>query len=263
MDLGLKGRAAAVAGASKGLGKAAARALAAEGCQVAICSRSQEPLAACAQEIAEEFGVATHYQALDLSQPGAGQDFVEAAHQRFGRLDVLVTNNGGPPAGMFADFSQDDWRRAVEQTLLPALEMARAALPIMKQAGWGRIINMTSISVKQPLAHLILSNSVRAAVVGWAKTLADQVAADGITVNNVCPGFMNTERVIQLMQHQAQDLGKSLEEVRAAREAAIPVGRMGDPAEFGALVAFLAGEQAGYITGASYWIDGGMYRGML
>lgn len=263
MYLGLNGKVGAVAGASKGLGRAVADSLAAEGCNLAICSRDEEALKATAEAIAEAHGVKVLPVALDLAQTGAGERFVEAALERFDGLDVLVTNNGGPPAGLFADFDEADWLAAVELTLLPALSMVRAALPALRASKQARIINMASISVKQPIAGLILSNSVRAAVVGWAKTLADELAPEGITVNNVLPGYIQTERVDNLLAHRAGEQGISQDKAMADVTAAIPLGRLGRPEEFGDLVAFLASARAGYITGASYWIDGGLYRGLM
>ncbi|MFH2128674.1 MAG: SDR family oxidoreductase, partial [Pseudomonadota bacterium] len=201
--------------------------------------------------------------AVDLSQPGAGADFVQQAMERFGRVDVLVNNAGGPPAGGWKDFSEADWQKAVELTLFSAQAMTRAALPSMLESGWGRVINMTSISVKQPIAGLMLSNSIRAAVVGWAKSLADEVAAQGITVNNVKPGNIHTERVEAILAHRAQSQGITRDEALAAVVKDIPLGRLGRPDEYADLVVFLASERASYITGASYLIDGGMHRGLM
>ncbi len=261
MLMGIEGKVALVAGASKGLGRAVARGLAAEGCDLAICARGQEGLNQAEDELRGQYGRRVFRRAVDLSAKGAAHDFATAAVEHFGRVDILVTNAGGPPAGGFDDFSEDDWRAAVELTLLPAQAMARAVLPAMVEAGWGRIINMTSVSVKQPLPALMLSNSIRAAVVGWAKSLADEVAAAGVTVNNVLPGWIKTERVEQLMEHRAAAGGITPEEALASVVANIPVGRIGRPDEFADLVVFLASERSAYITGVSYLIDGGLYRG--
>jgi 3-oxoacyl-[acyl-carrier protein] reductase len=263
MDMGLKGKNALVAGASKGLGLAVARGLAAEGCNLALCARSESTLAPAAAGLKDQYGVEVFHQALDLTQKGAAQGFASAALEQMGRVDIVVTNAGGPPAGGFMDFSEEDWRRTVELTLLPAQALVRALLPGMRAQGWGRIVNMTSISVKQPLPGLLLSNSIRAAVVGWAKSLADEVAKDGVTVNNVSPGWMLTERVQELLRHRAQAQGITEQQAREGIVSGIPMGRMGRPQEFADLVVFLASERAGYISGATYWIDGGLYRGMM
>lgn len=262
MDLGIKGRAALVAGSSKGLGLAVAQGLAAEGCHLALAARSQDRLDSAASRIEAEFGVRVWTQAMDLSQAGAAQELAQAAAKHYGRIDILVNNAGGPPPGRFEELGEEAWRRAVEMTLLSAQAMTRALLPGMRASGWGRIVNMTSVSVKQPLPGLVLSNSIRAAVVGWAKTLADEVAPSGVTVNNVCPGWMRTERVDEILSARAAEGGVTIDEALAASVRTIPMGRMGRPDEFADLVVFLASERASYITGVSYLIDGGLYRGL-
>ena len=263
MEMGIRGKRALVAGASKGLGLAVARGLAAEGCAVAICSRNEKTLAQAAADMNQDFRGEVFYRAADLTLPHAARDFVRAAREEFGGIDIVVTNAGGPPTGGFDDFDEDDWRKAVELTLLSAQALVREALPDMKAAGWGRVVNMVSISVKQPISGLLLSNSIRSAVIGWAKSLADEVAARGITVNNILPGFFATERVDRLLEHRSAEQGVSKEQALAEGVKDIPLGRMGDPAEFGDLAVFLASERASYITGASYWIDGGLYRGLM
>ena len=263
MEMGLKGRAALVAGASKGLGLAVARGLAAEGCKVSICARSEAALQAEAQAMSAQYGVEVFPQAVDVSQAGAAEAMVAKAIERFGGLDVLVTNAGGPPAGGFDDFSEEDWLKAVRLTLLSALGMARAALPSMRKAGWGRIINMTSISVKQPVDNLLLSNSIRSAVVGWAKTLADAEGEHGITVNNICTGLFKTERIEQLAKVRAEAQGVTPAQILEGMAAEVPLRRLGDPKEYGDLAVFLASERASYINGVSYLIDGGLYRGLM
>jgi 3-oxoacyl-[acyl-carrier protein] reductase len=229
METGLKGKVALVSGASRGLGRAVAQGLAAEGCALALCSRGQEDLAKAAGEIAAQYDVEVWHKAIDLSQARAGVEFVQQALNQFGRADVLINNAGGPPAGVWDDFDQATWQKAIDLTLLSALEMTREALPSMLESGWGRIINMTSISVKQPLAGLMLSNSIRAAVVGWAKSLADEVAAKGVTVNNVLPGYIHTERVEALLAHKAQTQGITRDDALAQVVQAIPMGRAGRP----------------------------------
>ncbi len=263
MDMGIANRVACVAGASKGLGRAVALGLAAEGCHLALCARSGAALQALAAEIAAAHGVKVLTRAVDLSQAGAGEAFCRQAARELGRLDILVNNAGGPPAGGFADFSEDDWLKAVRLTLLSAQEMARGALPAMLAQGWGRIVNLTSVSVKQPLNGLILSNSIRAAVIGWAKTLADEVGKNGITVNNICQGWILTERVEELLAHRSQTQGITREQALEQAVAGIPLGRIGRPQEMADLAVFLASERASYITGASYLIDGGLYRGLM
>jgi 3-oxoacyl-[acyl-carrier protein] reductase len=263
MDMGIKGRVACVAGASKGLGRAVAWGLAAEGCDLALCARNGQALEELAAQLSQTHGVRVVARALDLSQPGQGEAFCQEARENLGRLDILVTNAGGPPAGGFADFSEDDWLKAVRLTLLSAQGLARGALPAMRSRGWGRIVNLTSVSVKQPLNGLILSNSIRAAVIGWAKTLADEVGQDGITVNNICQGWILTERVEELLAHRSRTQGITREEALAQAKAGIPLGRIGRPEEMADLAVFLASERASYITGASYLIDGGLHRGLM
>lgn len=263
MDLGIKGRRALVTGASKGLGLAAARALAAEGCTVAICARGEAALAAAAEAIAHDFGAPCPWRAADLSQAGAAAAVAAWALEALGGVDILVANSGGPPVGTFDSFGEDDWRRAVEMTLLPAQALARTVLPHMRGQGWGRVINLTSMAVKQPLPGLMLSNSIRAAVVGWAKTLADEVGPAGVTVNNVCMGWIHTERVEAVLQHKVKAEGVSYAQALEGVRAAVPLRRIGRPEELGDLVAFLASERASYVTGVSWLIDGGLHRGLL
>ncbi|MEW5913795.1 MAG: SDR family oxidoreductase [Thermodesulfobacteriota bacterium] len=262
MDMGIKDRVALVAGASKGLGKAVAQGLAAEGCHLALCARNQKALAQAAQELSAEFKVRVFTQGLDLADGQAAAAFAQEAQQRLGSVDILVNNAGGPPAGSFVELEPAAWQKAVDLTLFSAQALTRAVLPGMRQRRWGRVVNLTSISVKQPLPGLILSNSIRAAVVGWAKTLADEVGADQITVNNVCTGWTLTERVEELLAHRSRIQGVSREEALATVVTDIPLGRVGRPEELAALVVFLASEQASYITGVSYAIDGGLCRSL-
>jgi 3-oxoacyl-[acyl-carrier protein] reductase len=259
VNLGLDGKAALVCGASRGLGRAIAEEFVAEGASVAVCSRDPESIAAAAGELGSEVLAV----AGDLAVPGEPTRVVEAAVERFGRLDVLVANTGGPPAGTHDTLSLDDWDRATALLLRSTVELAAAALPGMKERGWGRILVVTSVAVRQPVDNLILSNSLRAGVTGYAKTLAREVAADGVTVNTILPGYTATERVTELNRANAEREGVTPEEVQARLEASIPLGRLAEPREFAALAAFLASERAGYITGSAIAVDGGWVRGLL
>jgi 3-oxoacyl-[acyl-carrier protein] reductase len=263
MDLGLKGKAALVCGSSAGLGRAIAEALAAEGADVAINSRSPDKLFAVRQEIADATGVKVTAIPADLTDPKAIDDVVDAATAALGKVDILVTNTGGPPSGPFEDHSAKVWREAIAQNFESVVNLVREALPGMKKRGWGRIINVTSISVKQPVAGLILSNSLRAGVTGFAKTIANEAAPFGVTVNNVLPGYTKTERLTQLADAVAGRSGATPESVYESWETEVPMGRLGDPKELAALTAFLASEQAAYITGQSIAVDGGWIKGLF
>jgi len=263
MDLGLRDKVALVPASSQGLGRAIAFELAREGARVALCARGREKLEATADEIRQATGAEVLPVVADVSQPDDCERLAEAVQEHFGRVDILVTNAGGPPAGYFLDLEDEGWRTAVELTLMSAVRLIRLVLPSMRERGWGRIINMTSISVKQPIEDLILSNSIRAAVVGMAKTIATQFAAQGITVNNVCPTYTLTERVENLARARAEREGISYDEVLDAYGTQVPAQRLGKPEETAALVAFLASERAAFITGATIQIDGGSYRGLL
>ncbi|CAN5212490.1 SDR family oxidoreductase [soil metagenome] len=262
MDLGLSGKVALVAGSSRGLGRAIAEELAAEGASLVLCSRQEDSLQEARSAI-EQRGASVIAVAADLAEPAQVERVVEAGMREFGRIDILVTNAGGPPAGPFEQHSPEAWDRAVQLTLGSVLNLTRAVLPGMKERRWGRILNVTSIAVKQPVEGLILSNSVRAAVTGFARTLANEIAPWGITVNNVLPGYTRTERLNELTAANSKAKGISQEEARAAWEAQIPMGRLGEPREFAALVAFLASERASYITGTSITVDGGWVRSLL
>ncbi len=263
MDLGLNGRVALVAAASRGLGKAIAWELAREGADVAICARGREQLRQTAEEIAQDTGRRVLAVVADVTQAQEIAGLVTAVVEKFGRLDILVNNAGGPPPGPFASFSDEDWRNALDLNLLSTVRLSRAVIPFMRANGWGRIINLTSVSVKQPLSDLVLSNAARSGVIGLAKTLALELAPDGITVNSVCPGFTMTERVEELARARAAREGRSVKEVLAGYEAQIPMGRLGLPEELAALVAFLASERAAYITGVAIQVDGGFVRGVF
>jgi len=263
MELGLRGRVALVCGASRGLGYAAAMELAREGANVVLVARAEKDIAEAADRIASETGSQALGVAADVAHKDAAARMVDATVTKFGRLDVLVNNAGGPSAGTFDTLDDEAWSQAVELNLMSTVRFSRAAIPQMRQGRWGRIINITSISVKQPVAGLMLSNSVRAAVVGMAKTLADEVASEGILVNNVCPGFIETDRSRSLLKGRAEKAGTSYEQQLDKLAESIPLGRMGQPEELAALIAFLASERAGYITGATIQADGGLLRAIM
>ena len=208
MDLGLKGRVAIVAAASKGLGRAVADELAKEGCEVAICARTAGEVERAAQEIEKATGRSVFWRAMDVTKEDAVREFVADVEKRFGRVDICVTNAGGPPAKKFLDITVEEWRAAVDLTLMSAVYFAREVLPRMQKNKWGRLLTITSVSVKQPIDGLLLSNSLRAAVTGMAKTLANEFGSSGITVNNVCPGYTGTDRLNELAARQAQMTGK-------------------------------------------------------
>jgi 3-oxoacyl-[acyl-carrier protein] reductase len=263
MDLGIADKVALVTASSRGLGYAVARALAGEGCRVVMCARDRSALDTAAQTIADETGADVLARPADVSNPADITALVDAARERFGQVDILVTNAGGPPPGKFETHDAAAWQAAFELTLRSAVELARAVLPDMRARKWGRILNVTSIAVKQPVDGLILSNSLRAAVTGFARTLANEVAADGITVNNLMPGYTRTDRVEKLAQAQAERDGGTPEDVYAKWEAQIPMGRLGEPDEFGAVAAFLASARASYVTGQSLAVDGGWIRSLV
>ena len=263
MDLGLKNKVALVTAASRGLGRAVAEELAAEGASVIICSRRQETIERVANEIAEVTGATVLGFAADVSNADDVARLVGSALERFGRIDILVTNAGGPPAGPFESFTLEQWETATRLLLHSAVELARQVLPGMKERRSGRILNITSIAVKQPVDNLILSNSLRAAVTGFARTLANEVAPYGITVNNIMPGYTRTERVEELSRMMAAKEKISPEEFVARWEKEIPMGRIGEPREFAALAAFLVSERAGYITGTSIPVDGGWIKAIM
>ncbi|UCC72791.1 MAG: SDR family oxidoreductase [Gemmatimonadota bacterium] len=263
MDLGLAGRVAAVGGASSGLGKAIAWALAREGARVAICARGEEQLERTGLAIHRASGVEVFAYPVDLATEGGPKEFIDATLKEFGRLDILVTNAGGPPATTSSQTPPEAWADALALSMLSAIRMSQAAIPYMRRNSWGRIICITSISVKSPLPAMILSNTVRPGVVGYAKTISQEFASDGITVNVVCPGYMATDRVAELAETRAAQSGQTVEEVVAGLVANIPAGRMGDPKELGDLVAFLASERAAYINGTTIQIDGGYFCGLM
>jgi 3-oxoacyl-[acyl-carrier protein] reductase len=263
VDLGLAGRVALVAAASKGLGRAIAEELAVEGAMLAICSRDAAAIGATGRAIAAATGAEVLARAADVTRPADVAALVDAALARFGRVDILVTNGGGPPSGPFEAHDAAAWQRAAEGTLFAPIELTRRVLPGMKDRRWGRILNVTGIAAKQPVDGLVLSNSLRAAVTGWARTLANEVAPFGVTVNNLVPGYTRTERVSELARATAEREGIPPSEALARWERQIPMGRLGEPRELAALAAFLASERSSYITGTSIPVDGGWIRSLL
>jgi 3-oxoacyl-[acyl-carrier protein] reductase len=263
MDFGLKGKVALVVAASKGLGRAVAEELAAEGVRLAICSRDAEAIEAVGREIAAATGAEVLARAADVSRAGDIAEFTDTALRIYGRVDILLTNSGGPPPGRFETLDLAAWQKAAELTLFAPVEFARRVLPGMKERHWGRILNITSIAVKQPIENLMLSNSLRAAVTGWARTLANEVGAHGVTVNNLLPGYTRTERVEELSLVISKRDGITPAEAVARWEKEIPLGRLAEPREFAALAAFLASDRASYITGQSIAVDGGWIKSLL
>jgi 3-oxoacyl-[acyl-carrier protein] reductase len=263
MDLGLRGRVAIVAAASKGLGRAVAEELAREGAEVAICARTASELEKAAARIRGLVGREIYWRALNVGDSTGVADFVKAVEERFGRVDICVTNTGGPPSKLFAATTGEDWRLWTEQLLMSPVYFAHAVLPHMQKNKWGRFLTITSYSVKQPVEGLLLSNALRAGVTGLVKTLANEYGADGITVNNVCPGYTRTERLDELAGMMGARSGASAEEVFAGWKKLIPAGRLGMPEEFAAVVAFLASERASYVNGVSLTVDGGTTRSLL
>jgi len=263
MDFGIKGKIALVAAASKGLGRAVAAELAAEGAALVLCARGDEALQHTRAAIEAAHGVPVVAVAADLATAAGVAQVTQAAFDRFGRVDILVTNAGGPPAGTFEQHSPEAWDTATKLLLTSVVELTRAVLPGMKERRWGRILNITSIAVKQPVAGLMLSNSLRAAVTGFARTLATEVAPLGITVNNILPGYTRTDRVEHLAQATADREGISAAEATARWTQEIPMQRLGEPAEFAALAAFLCSARASYITGSSIAVDGGWIKSLV
>ena len=263
MEFGLKGKRALVTASSQGIGRACALELAREGADVVICARGTEALAATRDAIANETGRKIVAVTADLSFGAEIEELIERTRAELGGLDVLVTNAGGPPSGQFMDFDDEVWMKAVSLNLMSVVRLNRAAIPMMREARGGSIVNLTSISVKEPIKGLVLSNSIRAGVVGLSKTLANELGPDGIRVNVVCPGYTATDRMTELMTARAEREGKSYDDIAAAFYDSVPLGTFGEPADIARMVAFLASDAAGYVTGVTVQVDGGAVRGLL
>jgi 3-oxoacyl-[acyl-carrier protein] reductase len=263
MDLELKGKVAIVGGGSKGLGRACADVLAQEGMKVAICSRSQADLDKAAKEIQGASGGDVFAFAGDLDKNETVKELVAATVERFGRLDVMINNSGGPPLARAHNATEEQWATAVQRSLFFFARMSREAIPHLKKQGGGRIINILASTVYQPIPNLALSGATRMGVVAFAKSLADEVGRDGILVNNVCPGSILSERMLSNVTSRAKELSISVDEALAQRAAETAVGRIGEPKELAYLVAFLASGKSSYITGTTILVDGGLVRSVL
>lgn len=263
MDLGLKGKTALVTASSKGIGKAVAEELASEGCNVAICSRTKDDLESVADDLKRKFGVDVSWSVCDLNKSTDIENTFNIVMKQFGRIDILVNNCGGPSAGFFRDFVEEEWVSAFEQVFLSVVRFSKLVIPGMIAKQWGRIVNITSISVKQPIDNLILSNSFRSGIIGFAKSLSNEFAKYNVTVNNVAPGYTLTNRLYDLAVSRAKHSGLSHEEVLADMAKQVPMNRLARPEEIGALVTYLCSNHAGYITGNTIQVDGGWVKGLF
>jgi 3-oxoacyl-[acyl-carrier protein] reductase len=262
MNLGLKDKVALVAASSQGIGRSTAEAFAAEGCRIAMCARNGDTLRSEADAIRNKCKTEVMAEPFDVTDPAAVSRFVAAVASKFGSVDICVTNAGGPPAKDFLSATLEDWQRAIEMNFLSTVYFAREVIPHMQRKKWGRIITLTSITTKQPVADLVLSNAVRAAVVGLVKSLANEFGKDGILVNNVGPGFTATDRLKELAKARASASGRPEEEIFRGWAADAPLQRLGDPREVAETIVWLASERASYITGQTLLVDGGMYKGL-
>ncbi len=262
MNLGIKDRVALVAASSQGIGRATAEAFAAEGCRIAMCARNPQTLQAAAEKIRKQYRVEVLAEAFDVTDSSEVSRFVALVAQRFGSVDICITNAGGPPAKGFLSTTREDWQRALDANFLSTVYFVREVIPHMQKKKWGRIVTLTSITTKQPVADLVLSNAVRAAVVGLVKSLANEFGKDGILVNNVGPGFTATDRLKELARAGAASSGKNEQEFFDRWAADAPVQRLGEPREVAETIVWLASERASYITGQTVLVDGGMYKGL-
>jgi len=262
VDLGLKNKVAIIAGSSEGIGRAAAEAFGAAGANVALCARTENKLNAAAEEIRKAHKVEVFAQAVDVTDFNGLEGFVSAVAKKFGRIDICVANAGGPPPKSFLSITMDEWRKAVDLSFLSVVAFARSVIPHMQRNRWGRLVTITSTSVRQPIPDLILSSAVRPAVVGLVKSLAIEFGKDGITVNNVAPGYTATERLKELAGVRALAAGISEQEIYEKWAADIPIRRLAKPEEIADTIAWLASDRAASITGQTIIVDGGNYRGM-
>ncbi len=262
METGLKNRVAIVAASSKGIGRATALAFAAEGTHLALCARQADALDRLAEEVQRLHGVEVYTETFDVSDDDRVRKFSDAAHHRFGHIDICVTNAGGPPAKLFPETTMDEWDRAYQLNLRSIVSFAHAVLPHMQQQRWGRFIAITSMAVKQPVLELVLSNAVRTGVLGLVRSLATQYGPENITINNVGPGYTATDRVKELAQTNAQTTGRAPADYVASIVKDIPLRRLAQPEEVADAIVWLASERAAYITGQTILVDGGVYRGL-
>ena len=263
MDLGIAGKVAAGAASSQGLGFACAMELAREGASLAICSRDKDRIDKAARTIHEETGAEVYATVVDVSKQQDCIRFIDETVRQFGHLDILVTNTGGPVPGALDDVELDQVRDGFDSTLMSAVIMMKAAVPHMRRRNWGRIVNILSMTVKQPKVDLLVSNTMRPAILGFAKSISFELAREGITVNNVAPGYTRTERLAELAEHISSRVGSTVEDVFAGWESTVPARRLGKPEELAAVVAFLASERAGYVTGVTIQVDGGSVLGLF
>lgn len=262
MELGIEGKTVLVTASSKGIGRAVAESFAAEGCRVAICSRDKEELLKTAQEIKKKYSFEPIWSVCDLNKPKDIENTIENINKQLGKINILVNNCGGPEPGYFQDLTDDNWQNAFDQVLLSTVRFCNLVIPNMMLKEWGRIVNITSVAVKQPMDKLMLSNSLRNGVIGFAKTLSNEVAKYNITVNNVAPGYTLTNRIYDLAVNRSKQDRKSHEEVLIEMAREIPMNRLASPEEIASVVLFLASNKASYITGNTIQVDGGLTKGI-
>ena len=262
MDLGIKGKVALVTASSKGIGRAVAEALVAEGCIVTICSRNKEDLLKTATEVKKKYGVEPSWCVCDLNKLSDIENTVSSVTKQFGEIDILVNNCGGPEAGHFQDLTDVKWQAAFDQVLLSTVRLCNLTVPDMIIKEWGRIINITSVAVKQPIDNLMLSNSLRNGVIGFAKSLSNEIAKYNVTVNNIAPGYTLTNRIYDLAVQRSKHDKVSHEDVLIDMAKEIPLNRLASPEEIASVVVFLASRNASYITGNTIQVDGGLNKGL-